>query len=258
MRKQKLILEVTGITKRFGGIRALNDISLCLEEGCIVSMIGPNGAGKTTFVNAVTGIRSPDWGDILFRDENISGLPAHCIASKGISRTFQLEELFGSLTVLENAMVGCHTRSHCGIFRCASRLGSFRSEEKRMSDEAMEILSILGLNQKAFDSISTLSLGERKLVGVARALCMRPKLLLLDEPVGGLAAHEIRRFVTLIEGLAKEGLSIFIIEHNMRFVMSISEKVIVLSQGVKIAEGPPDEVKRNALVIKAYIGEEVP
>jgi len=258
MEKEEAILEVAGISKRFGGILALNRISLCLEKGCIVSMIGPNGAGKTTFVNAVTGIRPPDRGEINFQGEAISGLPAHCIASKGISRTFQLEELFGSLTVLENAMVGCHTRSHCGIFRCGFRLGAFRSEEKRMSEEAMEVLSILGLNQKACDSISTLSLGERKLVGVARALCMRPKLLLLDEPVGGLAAHEIRKFVTLIEGLAKDGLSIFIIEHNMGFVMSISEKVIVLNQGAKIAEGPPAEVKRNKVVIKAYIGEEVP
>jgi branched-chain amino acid transport system ATP-binding protein len=251
------LLDVTKLTKNFGGIRALNEVTFYLEERGIVSMIGPNGAGKTTLINVVTGIYLPDSGEIHFRGENIAGLSAHSIAFKGVSRTFQLEELFGSMTVLENAMVGCHRRSRSGIFRCGLRMASSRVEEKWIRDEARETLAMVGLEHKASHSISSLPLGERKLAGIARALCMKPKLLLLDEPVGGLAAHEIEKFLALIQSLLKEGLSIFIIEHNMPFVMSISERVIVLDQGSKIAEGSPKEVRMNERVIKAYLGEEV-
>jgi len=251
------LLHLDRLSKHFGGIRALDEVTFRLEENRIVSMIGPNGAGKTTLINVVTGIYLPDSGEVYFQKEDIAGLPAHSIASKGIGRTFQLEELFGSLTVLENAMVGGHTRSRSGMFGCGFRVASARAEEKRMRDETMEALAMVGLEDRAFHSISSLPLGERKLVGIARALCMKPRLLMLDEPVGGLAAHEIEKFLALIQRLAKEGLTIFIIEHNMPFVMSISEQVIVLDQGSKIAEGSPEEVKNNERVIEAYLGEEV-
>ena len=253
--ERRALLNVTKLTKNFGGIRALHEVTFCLEERGIVSMIGPNGAGKTTLINVVTGIYLPDSGEIHLRGENITGICAHSIAFKGMSRTFQLEELFGGMTVLENAMVGCHTRSRFGMFACGLKTFSSRTEEKWIRDEARETLALVGLADKRSHSISSLPLGERKLAGMARALCMKPKLLLLDEPVGGLAAHEIEKFVKLIERLVKEGLSIFIIEHNMPFVMSISEKVIVLDQGTKIAEGPPGEVRTNERVIKAYLGE---
>lgn len=250
-------LSVSRLSKHYGGIRALNEITFRLKASSIVSLIGPNGAGKTTLVNVVTGTYLPNSGEVYFQGENIAGLPAHSIASKGIGRTFQLEELFGSLTVLENAMVGCHTRSRSGMFACGFGMASARGEEKQIKDETMETLAILGLEDRASHSIHSLPLGERKLVGIARALCMKPKLLMLDEPVGGLAAHEVERFLTFVQKLSKQGLTIFIIEHNMPFVMSISERVIVLDQGSKIAEGSPEEVKNNERVIEAYLGEEV-
>lgn len=251
------LVEVIRLSKSFGGIQALNDVTFRLEQGSIISMIGPNGAGKTTFINVGTGIYAPDTGQVCFQGKDITGLAAHAIAYLGIGRTFQLEELFPSLTVLENAMVGCHTRSRCGMFSSGFRLAAVRSEEKRIREEAIENLTIVGLEQRASDSISSLPLGERKLVGIARALGMRPQFLMLDEPVGGLAAHEIEKLVKVIHFLSDNGLTLFIVEHNMPFVMSVSERVIVLDGGRKIAEGPPDEVKTNERVIKAYLGEEV-
>jgi branched-chain amino acid transport system ATP-binding protein len=251
------VLDVMNVSRHFGGIRALEDVSFRLKKGSITSLIGPNGAGKTTFINVVTGIHYPDAGRIQFLDEDIAGLPAHTIASKGIGRTFQLEDLFGSLTVLENTMVGCHVRSASGMLSCGFTLPRARREEKEIREAAMENLKAVGLETRAHDPVAKLPLGERKLVGVARALSMRPTLLMLDEPVGGLDTHEIGQLVDIITGLASLGLTIFIVEHNMRFVMSLSEKVVVLDEGVKIAEGPPDEIRANPEVIKAYLGEEV-
>jgi branched-chain amino acid transport system ATP-binding protein len=255
--EENALLAIDGLSKHFGGIQALRGVTFRLEENRIVSLIGPNGAGKTTLINVVTGIYPASSGEVRFQRENIAGLPAHSIASRGIGRTFQLEELFGSLTVLENVMVGGHTRCRSGMLGCGFRGASARAEEKRVKDEAIEALVMVGLEDRALRSISSLPLGERKLVGIARALCMKPGFLMLDEPVGGLAGHEIEKFVALIRGLAKEGLTIFVIEHNMPFVMSISERVIVLDQGSKIAEGSPEEVKNNKRVIEAYLGEEV-
>ena len=252
-----VLLEVRQLCKSYGGIMALNHVNFKLKKNSIMSLIGPNGAGKTTFINVVSGIYSPDSGEVYFQGQNIAGLPAHIIASEGISRTFQLVELFDSLTVLENAMVGCHTRSQSGMIACGFRRPSARSEENRIRDEAIESLAMVGLEKRASDLISRLPLGERKLVGIARALSMQPKLLMLDEPAGGLAAHEIERLVKLIYNLLEMDLTIFIVEHNMPFVMSLSEQVIVLDGGSKIAEGPPDAVKTNQEVIRAYLGMDV-
>ncbi len=251
------LLRVIGLRKHFGGIQALNGVSLNIEGKSIVSLIGPNGAGKTTFINVVTGIISLDNGKIYFQGEDIAGLPAHIIASKGIGRTFQLEELFHSLTVLENVMVGSHTRSHSGIFACGFKIPSSRAEERRIQEDGMECLKLVGLDRKASQPVSQLPLGERKLVGIARALMMNPKILLLDEPAGGLAVHEIDKLTKFLSELVESGLTLFIVEHNMPFVMSISQRVIVLDSGTIIAEGPPNEVKTNQRVIKAYLGEEI-
>ena len=250
-------LDIFRLSKDFGGIRALHEVIFSLDEGSIVSMIGPNGAGKTTLINVVTGIYPPLSGEVYFQGKNISGLQAHKVPSLGIGRTFQLTEPFMSLTVLENVMVGCHTRSRAGIFNVGLRLPFSKKEEKIIKDEAMESLKMVGLEHSASSLISSLPLGKRKLVGVARALAMKPKFLMMDEPVGGLAAHEISKVTELIYELRDMGLTIFIVEHNMPFVMSISEKVIVLSGGSKIAEGSPDDIKRNSEVINAYLGEEV-
>lgn len=252
-----ILLDVVNVSKHFGGILALNHVSFSLKKGSITSLIGPNGAGKTTFINVVTGIHTPDSGEIHFQGEDIAGMQAHIVASKGIGRTFQLVELFGSLTVLENTMVGCHTDSRSGMLSCGFSLPPARKEEKRIRDDAMENLKLVGLEKRAFDPISKLPLGERKLVGIARALSMKPRFLMLDEPAGGLAAHETKKLVDLIYTLLSKGLTILIVEHNMPFVMSLSETVIVLDEGSKIAEGPPGEVRTNDEVIKAYLGEEV-
>lgn len=236
---------------------ALNRVSFQLEQSSITSLIGPNGAGKTTLINVISGLYPADQGRIRFQGENIAGMAAHSIAARGIGRTFQLEELFGSLTVLENVMVGCHVRSRSGMVSCGLALPSARREEEQEREAALANLQLIGLEHKAGDPIASLPLGERKLVGVARALSMKPRLLMLDEPVGGLAAHEISKLVNLICRLRSEGLTIFIVEHNMPFVMSLSEKVLVLDGGALIAEGLPEEIRRNEAVIKAYLGEEV-
>lgn len=257
LQQRNTLLDVKGVSKRFGGILALTDVSFSLAKGSITSLIGPNGAGKTTFINVVTGVHPPDAGEIRFESHDIAGSPAHVIASGGIGRTFQLEELFGSLSVLENTMVGCHTRSSSGMLSCGFSLPSAKKEEQRIQDEAMESLALVGLQERASEPISRLPLGERKLVGVARALCMKPGLLMLDEPAGGLAAHEVERLVELIHVLVEQGLTILVVEHNMPFVMSLSEKIVVLDAGVKIAEGSPEEVKNDERVIKAYLGQEL-
>ncbi len=255
--KDNVLLDVQGLSKHFGGIKAVDGVTFAIEKGSIMSMIGPNGAGKSTVINVVSGIYSPDAGEVHFQGEDIAGVPAHEIAAKGIGRTFQLEELFGSLSVLGNVMVGCHTGSRSDVLACGFSLPSARNEEKRVRDDAMECLKKVGLEQRAHESISRLPLGERKLVGIARALGMKPKLLMLDEPAGGRAVHEVERLVHLIYALRDQGITLFIVEHNMPFVMSLSERVIVLDEGRKIAEGTPDEVRASEEVIKAYLGEEV-
>jgi len=250
------MLEIVALTKHFGGLQALEAVGFGLEPGSIVSLIGPNGAGKTTLINVVTGVFRPDSGRIYFQGREIAGSPPHQIAHLGIARTFQLEELFPSLTVLENAMVGCHTQRRSGLLSLGFGLPAARREERHLRAEALENLKVVGLQNKADREIGSLPLGERKLLGIARALGAKPKLLLLDEPAGGLAAHETARLADLVYAFRDRGLGVLIVEHNMPFVMSISERVIVFEHGSKIAEGPPDEIKANPRVIKAYLGED--
>jgi ABC-type branched-subunit amino acid transport system ATPase component len=251
-----VVLEMQNLSKSFAGLHALRLVSFSVERGTITSLIGPNGAGKTTLINVITGVYSPDSGQIRFHGENIASLPAHTVASKGIARTFQLEELFGRMTVLENAMTGCHGKSTSGMISCGIAWPTARREEKRIRESAMESLAMVGLEERAFEPISRLPLGERKLVGIARALCTEPTLLMLDEPAGGLAAHEAERLVALIHMLLDKGLTILLVEHNMPFVMSLSKKIVVLEAGIKIAEGVPDNVRNDPVVIKAYLGQE--
>jgi len=250
------LLAVSELSKDFGGIQALTKVDFRLEDERIVSIIGPNGAGKTTFINVITGRYAPKEGSVRFQGRDITGLPAHVIATRGIARTFQLEELFPTLSALENAMMGCHTKSRAGVLATGFRLKSARREEKEVAEKALKNLGRVGLEHRAHESVANLPLGERKLVGIARALGLEPSLLFLDEPAGGLAAHEVDKLSELIYGLADRNIKVAIVEHNMPFVMKISDRVTVLDKGAKIAEGLPDDVRNNEDVIRSYLGED--
>jgi branched-chain amino acid transport system ATP-binding protein len=223
----------------------------------IKSIIGPNGAGKTTFFNIITGILPPTDGTIRFKEEVITGEKPHRIARKGISRTFQTVELFENMTVLENVMVGRHNRTKMGLLQSGLRLPGAKKEERSIRETSQERLSMVGLIHKANESASGLPLGERKLLEIARALATEPELILLDEPAAGLNETETQRMAEIIKTIQEEKIAVLLVEHHMDLVMSISDEIVVLNYGEKIAEGRPDEIKNNMMVIDAYLGEEM-
>lgn len=248
------ILKIDGISKHFSGLKAVEDVSFSVKEGEIFSIIGPNGAGKTTLFNMISGHYTPTKGKKEFWGEDITALRDYEVAMKGITRTFQNIRLFSKLTVIENVMVGLHIKLKSTIMDCILRNNKNIKEENECYDEALILLDSIGLKEKAFELASSLSYGEQRRLEIVRALASEPKLLLLDEPTAGMNNSEAINLVNYIKELNKTGLTIVLIEHNMRVVMGISNNIIVLDHGIKIAQGTASEIQKNDLVIEAYLG----
>lgn len=249
------MLEVRGITQRFGGITALEDISFSVTKGDITGVIGPNGAGKTTLFNIITGIYTQSAGQIFLEGRDISRVPAEQLARCGLVRTFQNIELFGKMTVRENVMVGLHTRSGCGILSCMAKMPWHLKEERRIRAKSQEWLEFCGITDLADQVAGSLPFGKGRLLEIARAMAVEPQIMLMDEPAAGLNNRETHDLAVLIRKIRDTGVTVVLVEHDMELVMDICDRIVVLNLGKKLADGTPREIQENPAVIAAYLGE---
>ena len=250
------LLEVQGVSKRFGGVRAVNDVSFRVERGMIKAVIGPNGAGKTTLFNMVSGFVHPDAGTITFGGAAMHGQPPHHVAARGISRTFQNIRLFQGMSALENVMVGRYLRARAGFLAGMLGLGRARREDRAARERALEVMDFLGIARLADAEATSLAYGQQRAVELARALASEPEMVLLDEPAAGLNLRETRDLAALLGRIRARGITVLLVEHDMSLVMGTCDEVLVLSYGEKIADADPPTVQKDPQVVKVYLGDE--